>query len=294
VTTSVFRTRAPAKINLTLEVVARRADGFHDIRSVFLRLDALADRLVVRIADQGRSRGIDITTTSSVLPVDAANICHRAASAYLARTGHAAALGIAIDKRIPIAAGLGGGSSDAAAVLLALNRHFRSLPARELERLGSEVGKDVPFFLRGHAASNVAGTGDVLAPVRRVPGLHVLVVNPGVAVGTADAYRALDATAWYMDHRARANRSHAMIRALASRDLPRIAARLYNDFEPAIERAHPIVREVKQALVAFGAAGALMTGSGPTVFGLFATRPARALAQRTIVARYPGLAICAA
>jgi 4-diphosphocytidyl-2-C-methyl-D-erythritol kinase len=255
-----FRIDAPAKINLTLEVVGRLPNGYHAIRSVMLRLPRLADTIRIRV-DDGRE-GIHILTNSAATPADATNLCHVAAQHYLAHAARAAAVVIDIDKKIPVAAGLGGGSSDAAAVLLALNRRFGAPVApHELAAIGSDIGKDVPFFLHQTAAARATGMGEIIAPVRvpRMP--RVLVVNPGIAVPTGEAYAALARELWFMSSRARIDRSRVMERALRSGDMAGVAGAVCNDFEPVVERMHPVIKEVKQALVAFGARAAALSGS---------------------------------
>src|SRR4029079_9956876 len=135
--------RAPAKVNLTLEVIERLANGFHRIRSIMMKLDHLAD--AIRVQVDARGSGIFIHGDPARIPLDETNLCHRAARAYLARTNKAARIEIAIEKAIPVAAGLGGGSSDAAAVLRALNAHFHlALSPEALAALGAEIGKDLP------------------------------------------------------------------------------------------------------------------------------------------------------
>jgi 4-diphosphocytidyl-2-C-methyl-D-erythritol kinase len=277
---------APAKINLTLEVVARLPNGYHRIRSVILRLRRLADTLRLRIDDDGDA--IRIASSSTAIPADERNLCHRAARGYLDRAGRTASIAIDIEKRIPVAAGLGGGSSDAAAVLLALNRHFGNpIGLRELADIGAGIGKDVPFFLSGDAALLATSMGEALSrvPPFRVPAL--LLVNPGIDVPTRDAYAALGSALWFMDADQRANRSQAMLRAMRDGDAARIAGALYNDFELAIERMHPVIKELKQVLLAFGARGALMSGSGSTVFGLFASAKSLDAAESALKSHYP-------
>jgi 4-diphosphocytidyl-2-C-methyl-D-erythritol kinase len=283
-----IRLKAPAKINITLEVVKKLRTGYHAIRSVFVRLDDLFDTIDVKVTDDRTS--IALSCTSGQVPTDESNTCHRAAAAYLAAIGQRACVRIHINKNIPIAAGLGGGSSDAAAVLLALNTHFkRRLSPRKLEVLGASVGKDVPFFIGGGKACYVSGMGEDLRPIADFPRSYFLIVNPGLLVSTAEAYQAIGQAVWFMAHRDRANISAAMVRAIRSKDRARMAAGLFNDFEASIETAHPVVKEIKQALLAFGARGALMTGSGPTVFGLFASKKALLQSARNLRRRYPGL-----
>lgn len=281
---------APAKVNLTLEVVARRPDGYHEIRSVMLRLGRLADRLRIRIDEAGD--GIRIETGLPSIPSDASNLCWVAAKRYLERIGGNAGVDIQLDKAIPVAAGLGGGSSDAATVLLAMNRHFGdAVPMRDLAEIAAKIGKDVPFFLAGAAACLARGAGDIVRPLQSRLRGRVLVVDPGVHVATGEAYAALAAHLRFMNDDTRSNRSAAMVRAIASGDVDAVAAALYNDFEVLVERWHPLVREIRQALLAFGARGAAMSGSGPTTFGLFASANALARAEAGITRHFPSLVV---
>lgn len=281
---------APAKINLTLEVVERLADGYHGIRSIMMKLDRLADVVQVQVDRQGS--GIEIHGDPAKMPLDDTNLCHRAARAFLARTGKAARIDIAIDKAIPAAAGLGGGSSDAAAVLRALNGHFADpLPRPALMALGADIGKDLPFFLDEASLARVSGTGERVQGIADASKLGVLLVNPGIAVPTVEAYAALRRELWFMELPGRSDRTAAMACALATGSRDEIAAALYNDFEMVVECAHPLLKDVKQALRAFGACGALMSGSGPTLFGLFDSTEALANAERTLRAHYPAFVI---
>ena len=284
----VTRLEAPAKINITLEVLRKLGNGYHAIRSVLVRLDGLSDTIEVMVTESGKT--ITVESNSKGVPANESNTCYRAAAAYFAAIGEAAGAHIHIKKNIPISAGLGGGSSDAAATLLALNTHFKGrLSPRKLETLSATIGKDVPFFLGGGKACHVSGMGETLRPIRAFPRTHFLIVNPGVAVSTADAYQAIAGSSWFMSHRDRANISAAMLAAIRARDTARMAATLYNDFEACIEHLHPVVKEIKQALLAFGARGALMTGSGPTVFGLFASKGALSRAETSLKKHYSGL-----
>lgn len=286
----MLRLEAPAKINITLEVLRKLRNGYHAIRSVLVRLDDLSDTIEVRVT-QGE-KAITVASSSKGVPENESNTCYRAAAAYFAAIGEAPGAHIRIKKNIPIAAGLGGGSSDAAAVLLALNTHFRGrLPPRKLEALSATIGKDVPFFLGGGKACHVSGTGETLRPIRAFPRTYFLIVNPAVAVSTADAYQAIARSAWFMSSVGRTDISAAMLAAIRARNTAKIAATLFNDFEAYVEQLHPVVKEIKQALLAFGARGALMTGSGPTVFGLFASKSTLSRAETNLKKHYSGLVI---
>ena len=287
---AVLTLRAPAKLNLTLEVVSRLPNGYHAIRSVMVRLPHLAD--IVRVEVRPGPPDIRIHSSSAAIPVDDTNICHRAARQYLEHAGETARIDIDIAKSIPVAAGLGGGSSDAAAVLFALNRHFgKRIAPRALVEIGAALGKDVPFFIAGGTASHASGMGERLRAIGSLPPCHFLIVNPRIAIPTKGAYDAVDAGVWFMDDDRRVDRSQRMVRAVDARDLHAIAAALYNDFEAGADGSYPVLKNVRQSLLAFGARGALMSGSGPTVFGLFASLHTLRVAQAALQAHYPAFFI---
>ena len=278
--------RAPAKINLTLEVVRRRRDGYHDIRSVVLLLPHLADTVRVHVTDGPTD--VRITTQSAEIPVDDTNICHRAVLHYLAHVNESAHVTVDIAKRIPVAAGLGGGSSDAAAVLLALDRHFGQRVARRtLAEIGADVGKDLPVFLGGADVSHVSGMGERVRAIGAPRAMQLLLVNPRIAIATKHAYASLQKDLWFMNAPARTDRSRLMLAALDANDLSAVSAALYNDFEIVADRAHPVLKEIRQSLRAFGAAGALMSGSGSTLFGVFTSLRTLNVARSVLRARYP-------
>lgn len=242
-------------MNLALEVVGKRSDGYHEIVTVMQAVD-LCDRLTIEDAD-------DLTIeTNDGVPADHRNLAVRAAAALREASGVQHGVHIALDKRIPVAAGLGGGSSDAAAVLLGLNRLWGlRWPLARLAEVAVRVGMDVPFFLRGGVAL-ARGRGEQL---ERIPGLGLalVLVNPGVGTSTAEAYGRVTPD-MYTDGR----RARAVAAALASRRSARVAASLYNGLEAAVCPGHPEIARMKAALLAAGALGAAMSGSGPTVFGL--------------------------
>ena len=287
----VMRTRitikAPAKLNLTLEVVGKLPNGFHRFRSVLVKLDKLADVIDIQIGAD--TEGITISSDAADLPVDERNICYQATRNYLRAIGQAVGVHLHIHKRIPIAAGLGGGSSDAASVLVALNEHFKQrLSKGEVEAIGSSLGKDIPFFLGQSQTGYVSEAGE---KVRALPALpaqaHFLIVNPRIPISTKDAYQSVSQHVWFMPNENRADISGRMAGAIKSSDIAMIAGALFNDFESVTEHLHPVIKEVKQALIAFGANGALMSGSGSSIFGLFKSKKALSTAAAALRARYP-------
>ena len=247
---------ATAKVNLALEILGRRADGYHEIVTVVQAVE-LSDRIVLEEIDS-----LDLRIAHREVPRDASNLALRAALALREAAGVENGARISLDKRIPVAAGLGGGSADAAAVLLGLNRLWRlRWPLARLTEVGATLGMDVPFFLRGGTAF-ATGRGE---KVERVPGmaLALVLVNPRFASSTAEAYGRLTA-AMYSD----GARARAVVAALGSRRAERVAQNLYNGLEATVAPAHPEIEQMKAALLAAGALGALMSGSGPTVFGI--------------------------
>jgi 4-diphosphocytidyl-2-C-methyl-D-erythritol kinase len=243
-------------VNLALEVLGRRADGYHEIVTVLQTVD-LADRLVLEDAP-----GLELRTGASAIPVDARNLALRAARALGEAAQVERGVRITLDKRIPVAAGLGGGSADAAAVLLGLNRLWRlRWPLDRLSEIAVTLGMDVPFFLRGGGAL-ATGRGEKL---ERVPGpsLALVLVNPRLGSSTAEVYGRVT-PAMYTD----GGHARDLVEALRSRRTTRVAESLYNGLEPAAVPARPEIGRMRAALLAAGALGAGMSGSGPTVFGV--------------------------
>jgi 4-diphosphocytidyl-2-C-methyl-D-erythritol kinase len=247
---------APAKINLCLTVLGKRPDGYHDVE-MLMQAIALYDVVTVRLTDAG----ITVSCGSPGVPEGQGNIAWRAARAMLDLSRSESGISVDIRKRIPVAAGLGGGSSDAAAVLVACNRLLGLGFDRErLAAVGAELGMDVPFFLFGPTAL-ARGRGEILAPVPPPPKFWVLLVNPGFETSTAWAYKNLN-----LELTKRVDCTN-----IAGLAVDQIAAALHNDLETVTATAHPAIEEMEQALRKAGALGACMSGSGPTVFGMFAT-----------------------
>lgn len=247
---------AAAKVNLTLEVLSKRSDGYHEIATVMQTVD-LADRLSLEDTDT-----LELHTSTAGVPTDSTNLALRAALALREAAGITRGARISLDKRIPVAAGLGGGSADAAAALLGLNRLWGLRWSRaKLEAIAVRLGMDVPFFLRGGGAL-ATGRGEHLESVE-VGGSALVLVNPRFGSSTAEAYRRVTPE-MYSDGK----RAVTLIEALRSRRAARIAASLYNGLEAAVAPIHPEIGRMKAALLAAGALGAVMSGSGPTVFGV--------------------------
>ncbi len=247
---------AAAKVNLALEVLDRRPDGYHEIATVMQAVD-LSDRLVLEDAD-----GVTLESSAAGLPTDERNLACRAALALRRAAEVERGVRITLDKRIPAAAGLGGGSSDAAAVLVGLNRLWGlRWPLARLDEVAAEIGMDVPFFLRGGTAL-ATGRGERVTPVEGAS-LALVLVNPRFGVSTAEMYARVT-PALYSD----GARARAVVGALRKRGATRIAGSLYNGLEAVACTAYPQLEQMRAALLAAGALGAAMSGSGPTVFGV--------------------------
>lgn len=251
---------ARAKINLHLDVLGRRADGYHDIRTVMQQID-LADTVRITLS---KGRGIRLKTNLAYLPTGEENTAWRAAKALSDLCGIDRAMDIDIHKRIPVSAGLAGGSTDAAMVLKLLNRGLGlGLSEDELLRQAAAIGADVPFCLLDGAAL-AEGIGERLTPVESLERGFILLSKPNLAVSTARVYQNLDL---------KSGDAHPdpapLLEAMAEGDLAGVAGGLFNRLEPVTLSMHPVVGDVKRRMLQYGALGSLMSGSGPTVFGLF-------------------------
>jgi len=285
----VVTLRAPAKINLGLRVLGRRSDGYHDIVSLMVPV-GLFD--VVRM--ESVPSGIELICPDSDLPTDQGNLVHRAAQLILRECGSDAGVRLELRKRIPVGAGLGGGSSDAAATLQGVNELLGSRLGHDtLHGLAVRLGADVPFFLLGGAAL-AEGIGDRLSPVAVVPGVWAVLVYPGFQVSTRWAYEHLTLTT--ITNRSTLNGHGTIIVGEVSAYRQRLLGRqcstledllplLVNDFEPLVFSHYPQLAEIRQALLAAGARAAPMTGSGPTLVGLFASEGKAKAAQEQVSGR---------
>jgi len=251
--------RSPAKINLALKVLGRREDGYHEVETVY-QMVRFGD--VLRIRRQ--PHGITVGSTHPELPCGPANLVWKAACALSERCRVPLGVHITIEKHITIAAGLGGGSSNAAAALLGLNALYRlDVGKEELLEIARTLGADVPFFLSGPAALGT-GRGDILHPLRPGWRASVLLVCPNVSLSTRAVYEKLNSRLTQHPYDI-----SILLRALQGRELAGIGELLHNDLEAVSIADHPVIRTIKDELRELGAEGALMSGSGPTVFGLF-------------------------
>ncbi len=259
-------TRAHAKVNLDLRVLGTRADGFHELRTVFQAIE-LHDTLTWT----ERTGPFTVKCRTTGVPLDDTNLVWQAASRLwkaLRRPGQPRDVVVNIDKRIPLQAGLGGGSADAAAALLALARLWGGAPLTLLREVGTSIGADVSFFLSGGTALGL-GLGEEIYPLVDLPPHWIVIVRPPFGVSTAEAY------SWYDDDRAAGLKEPRELQLLPV-PWPTRAAQMINDLEPPVVRRHPEITGLKAALREAGAVASAMSGSGSAVFGLFRSRAAAA------------------
>jgi 4-diphosphocytidyl-2-C-methyl-D-erythritol kinase len=269
-----LRLLAPAKINLGLRVTGRRADGYHELDSVFVPLD-LADEIALEVREAARPEvALRVEGDAAGVPAGASNLAVRAAEAFLARGALRSRVSIRLTKHIPAAAGLGGGSSDAGAVLRGLAElQPDALGGGVLAELALGLGADVPFFLDPRPA-RVRGVGERIEPLRGLPSLALLLLHPGQALSTAAVYAAFDALRPDLAPSSPLPAA-ALPKALWGRDpadpafAGALAPQLANDLEPAALRLCPPVGRLRQRLMGAGAVAVGMSGSGPTLYGVF-------------------------
>jgi 4-diphosphocytidyl-2-C-methyl-D-erythritol kinase len=278
-----MRVNAHAKLNLSLRVLAREASGFHQIETIFCALD-LADEIDIELA--GDIITLDVATPAGEQPVDLGptdrNLAVRAVVAFEEHAGIASGVRIHLLKRIPHGAGLGGGSSDAAAVLRALNTlHGDPLSADDLLQVGGRIGSDVPFFLSGAALALAWGRGHRVVPLRALPQRTVLLAIPPDRVPTADAYAALS---HHRGHTWCAPAAIVPVDVAGWTDVERIA---HNDFEEVVFMRLPRQHALRAALAEAGASPARLTGTGSAVFGVFETEQDCTRARQIVTERFP-------
>lgn len=261
-TQAAIKLFAPAKINLLLAVLGLREDGYHELTTIMHQV-SLAD--IVHLELTGEP-GINLHTTNPQLADDDSNLAFQAAARYLELTQSPGGVNLLIEKMIPLGAGLAGGSADAAAVLQGLNQlHAGRLSPGQLHDLAITLGSDVPFCLQGGTAL-AGGRGEVLTPLEVAGWPHLVMVKPPVQVATAAIYQE-----WDRRGNDDSPAPTTMISSLQSGDWLQVAKLLYNGLEPITVALVPQVEYVRQRLLERGAEGAMMSGSGPTVFGLFAS-----------------------
>lgn len=248
-----------AKINLTLDVLRKRDDGYHELKMI-MQTVSLYDIIKIRKKDSG----ILLKTNLKYLPTDSRNIAYAAAELFFTTAGISGGAEINIRKTIPVAAGLAGGSSNAAAVLRGLNTLYGNLfTEKELCLLGEKIGSDVPFCIAGGCAL-CEGRGEILTPLPDMPETTFLIAKPPVRVSTASVYGNLKA-----DKLTEHPDTEGTIDAITRGDKNGVAVRMFNVLETVTANEHPVIKKIKQEMIELGALGSVMSGSGPTVIGLF-------------------------
>ncbi len=265
--------RAYAKINIGLDVLRRRADGYHEVKMIMQTVD-IYDELVL---ERRKQPGIELRMDNSDLPSGGDNLICRAADLLFREKEITGGVNISLTKRIPIAAGMAGGSADAAAALRGVNELFDlGYSLKELQALGVGLGADIPYCLAGGIMLS-EGIGEILTPLPAPPAAHLVIAKPDINVSTAFVYGNLhaDRLAWHPD-------IDGMIAALQKGDLDGITGRLGNVLETVTVKAHPVIEQIKELLRKQGAENALMSGSGPTVFGIFKEKETAARAAEAV------------
>lgn len=275
---------SPAKVNLFLRVLRKRDDGYHDIVSLMQPI-SLYDEIILEIE---HGEGISVECDNISIPSDRTNLTYKAAATFFKAAGINKRLTIRIKKNIPVAAGLGGGSSNAATVLKALNEITSvNISKEDLIKIGATLGSDIPFFIIDKSCI-AKGRGEILEPVE-LPKFWYVLVNPNFPVSTQWVYQNLNLT-----------KSRGDINIAISKVFPKdpieIQGLLVNDLETVTVRKYPEIKEIKKVLLNFGATGALMSGSGPTVFGIFfdEDRARKAFEQIKKDHKFKGMAVFAA
>lgn len=251
--------KARAKINLSLDVKGIRPDGYHEICTIMQTLE-LYDRVWVWIIDSG----VQIQCADDKVPCDEQNTAYKAAALMQRKYKIKSGIAVKLEKNIPVSAGLAGGSADAAAVVKAINKKFNlKLSNEQLIETGKEIGADVPFCIVGGTAL-AEGIGEILTPLKPLPSVKVLLVCPRFGVSTAKIFEQ------YREKRVKERPDTcALLKAIDRGDINALASGMVNVLESVTAREHTIINKTKAALIKYGALGSQMSGSGPTVFGLF-------------------------
>ena len=277
---------SPSKINLFLKVTERCENSYHNIRTLFMPLENPADEISINFE---KGTGISIICDASEVPCDERNLCHKAAAKYAEACGIIPNWEIVIKKNIPVAAGMGGGSSDAAAVLCILNDEYQKLNPEELASIALQCGADVPFFLSPRPAL-ASGIGDIFEypEQNNFPEIPLLLINPGFPVSAAWAYKNLS-----LDNIGELPPGYErdVLEALRKADLKKLSELIHNDLAIACYKKFPILEILKTELLESGAAAAEITGSGPTLFALFENNKKRDESAEYFKRNYPQMTI---
>ena len=271
------REKAPAKLNLSLDVTGRRDDGYHELVMLMQTVSVSDDITLLR----GDGEGITAESNLRFIPNDDRNLAVRAARCFMQATGESFGLHIRMEKHIPVGAGMGGGSSDAAAVLRGMNRLCgEKLSRRDLETLACSIGSDVAFCVSGGTAL-ARGRGELLEDLADLPDCRFVIVKPDFSVSTPELYKKLDSVPLR-----RHPDTQGLLEGIGKGDLASVCRRMYNVFEDVPDRRMRTVRAIKSVLLDYGALGAMMTGTGSAVFGVYETDAAAAAARDALGREY--------
>lgn len=274
--------KAYAKINLGLDVTGKREDGYHEVRMIMQTVN-LYDTLFIKEIDRN---AVVIKTNKAFLPVNESNIIYKAATLMKESFGIEKGFFVDLKKHIPVAAGMAGGSADAAATMVGINNMFRlGLPLDRLMELGVKIGADVPYcIMRGTALAE--GIGEKLTRLASMPECQILIAKPPISVSTKSVYEKLDLSEVVHPD------IDGMIDCLKEGSLTGISSRLMNVLERVTVTDHPLINEYKEEMIRLGALGSLMSGSGPTVFGIFDNKDRSLTAKMTFKEKYPSAHVC--
>ncbi len=254
-----IKLKAMAKINLSLDIINKRPDGYHNVKMVMQQVGLYDEVYMKKI-----QKGIMIETNCSFLPTDSSNIAFKAARDMIDRYNIQGGVYIYIKKNIPIAAGLAGGSSNGAEVIKGINELYDlNLSLEEMMGIGAPIGADIPFCILGGCAV-AEGIGEKLTSIKGLDKGWLVLSKPNIGVSTVEAYNNLD-----IDRISERPDTERLLKALEEESIYDVARALCNVFEEGIHKRHPIVRRIKKRMLQYGALGSIMTGSGPTVFGIF-------------------------
>ena len=269
-----FTVSAPAKLNLYLDVVGRRPDGYHNIETLFEKID-LKDEIIIREKDRGINVAVE---PSDLCPSGKDNIVYKAIQALLKESGANLGLEIVIRKKIPVSAGLGGGSSNAASAMRAINKVFElGITQERLFSMAGQIGKDVPFFMMDHSFALGTGTGDNLEKIDADIDLAHILIKPKESLSTAQMYKNIDSDG----QKTKGPGIERLISALKDRDIGLVRKSCYNIFEKVLGKEERVVEKIRDLLKDTGSGPGFLSGSGPTVFTIHNTREeAVAIAER--------------
>lgn len=266
---------AHAKINLSLDILYKREDGYHEIESIMQEI-SLKDRLIF----ENRDKGIVIESNNPHIPLDLHNLVYKVWEKMNLYTGLDRGLYVNIEKTIPVSAGLAGGSSNAGAAFKAINELWElNLRKEELMKLAKDIGADVPFCILGGTAL-ARGIGEELTSLEAFRDVHILICNPGFEISTQYAYSKLDLQSKRID-------TEKLVEYIKKADKLEVARHMENKMEKAIIKKYPIIGDIKEAMIKNGALGSLMSGSGPTVFGIFEDSEGVEFARKKLLQDYP-------